>query len=242
MPLVRRLEELVVITNNDITPELAFAIEQEVFPEEFDKKLKINSKKDIEFLLKYGIVNITIKPKGIAESIMLRDLLGADLGELPLNSNIRMILENDRKYGTLNSIRADYPCRASYHYAYRIGMREKGRGYGSRFFAEWAKILIKDENDLMFGFVRAEPPNIPSLRMCLRNGTVIDQINDNVYGPGRSYFRFVLNGKVKTNTKDTKIVLLDNPTYLSEITGTLAEGYIGTRVDQPNTLVFSQRL
>ena len=182
---------------------------------------------------------------GIAESISLETLLNHDilqeaLRSLSFESPLRMVLENDSRYKILRSVRDNYPNQENYHYAHGIAAVPRGLGYGTRLFAERIRRVVR-KDDLMFGFVMASPINIPSIRMYLRQDAVIDKVEENAYEHGKTYFRLIYAKTIKTDLKDSKTFTLEDD-YINQIKSLTAKGYIATRFEQPNSLVFNKRL
>ena len=243
MPKKAVLERLTILTNNDINPQQALEIERKSFHE---PDFRESSLEDMVFLLEKGELLIAEEIDGIAESIPLQKFLEEDASALPCSSTLRMILENDRVHGTLRSIRDDYPNHANHHYGRRLGVAKRGRGYGRNFFVEWTKRIVND-NELMFGFLRASPPNLISIRMCL-SSAVIDKIDQNVYEPGQAYFRFIYNGRTRIIPYVEEKVCLNrsqNGNRIEPAKNLISANYVGTRIEHRGKdyfLVFNKRI
>lgn len=227
--------DITILTNKRINPDLVLIIEKESFVNEPSETLE-----GIEILLQHGtILAIDGKyTKAIAESITLQKLLGLDLVKLPSKSPLKMIWENERRGKVLSSVQEDYPGMNNYHYAHGIAVSEKEQGYGTRLFIERLKMLV--ENDLMFGFVMASPPNIPSIRMYLRQRAMIDNVEHNVYEDGKTYFRMVYCRNFYSGKVVGKVELHDKD--MQDIKLLLAKGYVGVNFEAPNSLLFAKRL
>lgn len=233
-----------ILTNENIDPEIVSKLEQSEFGGE--GKDPSETLEGIRYLWDYGKI---LKPENIdayAESIRLEDLLEHDASELPPQSPLRMIVENDRSNRTLRGIRDQYPGRQNYHYSHGVFVLQKGQGHGSALFKKRIKMLV-GENDLMFGFVMAYPPNIPAIRMALRkamftgDGAVIDKLQDDVYEPGTRYFRWVYDKKI-TYGKRVGAVSLEGRDYMIKIATFLNAGFVATKFEEPNKLVFNRRI
>ena len=239
----KNLQALKFLANKDITPDDIIKIKKESFLNEPSE-----TREGIEFLLEHGKILILKElgePKGIIESINLEALLNPvilqeALIKLSPESPLRRVLENDAQYGTLSSVRYEYPVRKNYHYGHGIAINPKGLGYGTRLFVETIRRLI-GKDGLLFGFVIASPINISPIRMALEQDTIIDKVEDGVYAPGAKYLRLVYDKRVKNNSKDSQTVILEGD-YLARINILLAQGYLATRFECPNTLVFNKRL
>ena len=99
-----------------------------------------------------------------------------------------MIVENNRKNGVLESIKGKYPRRPKYHYLHGIAVDKKGQGYGSWLFGERTKRILGTD-EIEFGFVM--PDNIPSIRMYLKQGALLDKVEEVAYAECQPYFRMV---------------------------------------------------
>lgn len=223
--------QLEVLTNEQIDPNLALRIEQENLdpPETME---------GIRFLLLHGNVLIAPSIGGIAESITLKKLL-ENTPVLPQDSPLKMILENDKRYGVLSSVANDYRGKDEYHYAHGIAVSKRGQGKGSELFRKRIQMIV-GPNDLMFGFVAAEPLNLASLRMYLGNGAVLAGMDNNVYETGRRYFKLIYD-KFMAYGRRVGTVPLDKG-YLTRIAGSLNAGFIATKFEEPNSLVFNIRI
>lgn len=237
-PILRRHPRLgEILTNEKIDPISVSRIEQLEFggegsdpPETLD---------GIKYLLSHGTV---LKPENVdtfAESISLDKLLGNDTNTLPPKSPLRMIVENDRHNRVLRNVRDLYPDRQNYHYSHGVVVVQKGQGYGSALFKKRLKLLV-GENELMFGFIMAYPPNIPAIRMALRNYAVIDKLQGDVYEPGTRYFRWVYDRSI-TFGGNAGAVSLEDANYIQKIAPQLNAGFVGTRF-KDNSIVFNRRI
>ena len=235
MSKITGIERFIVVANENINPELVLKVEKQSFVNEPPE-----TREGIELLLQHGTVLFLNEPnvKAVAESIDLQKLISLDLSRLPSKSPLRMIWENDKETKVLSSIIDDYPRVSNWHYAHGISVSEKGLGYGTALFAELTKRVVK-ENELMLGFIIANPPNIPSLRMCLGQAAILDKVEERVYEPGKSYFRMVYNAKMNyASNAPISIALKDDNIIL--IQRILSRGYVCTEFKQPSWLSFNR--
>lgn len=236
-----RFRGLEVLANERVDTALAHEIEKRAFIDESAETVE-----GLDFLKTHGKL-LLVEDIGIAESIELGELLKLDPEALPPESPLRMAVENNRRNGVLNSVKEKYPNRPNYHYLHGIAVDVKRQGYGSWLFKERAKrILGRDE--IGFGFVM--PDDIPSIRMYLRKGALLDKFEEEVYLAGQPYFRMVhdeslLARSVRRATlskRTPRVVEIGTDKYLSDVRICINSGYVGTKFEPPNSLVFNRRI
>ena len=237
-----RFSRLELLSNGQVTSSLAQEIEKRAFLNE-----PAETAGGLGILANHGKLFLVEDIGGIAESIELDVLLKLNIDALPPESPLRMIVENNRRNGVLDSIKENYPDRKKYHYLHGIAVDVKGQGYGSWLFRERAKIIL-GKDDIGFGFVM--PAHIPSIRMYLRHGALLDKVENDVYVAGKPYFRMVHDESLSVpyirsaalSKRDKLLIKIGGYNYLGEIRSYINAGYVGTRFEQPNKLVFQRRL
>lgn len=236
-----RFRGLEVLVNEQVDTSLAHEIEKKSFVNEPAETVE-----GLDFLKTHGKL-LLVENIGISEAIELGELLKLDPEALPPESPLRMIVENNRKNGVLEHVKGKYPGRSSYHYLHGIAVVVKGRGYGSWLFEERAKrILGRDE--IGFGFVM--PDNIPSIRIYLRRGALLENVEGEVYTKGQPYFRMVHDESILApsvrraalSKRDKMVVRIGTDGYLDGVRVCINSGYAGTKFEPPNSLVFNRRI
>ncbi len=233
---------LEILANEQVDTALAHEIEKRAFVDEPAETVE-----GLDILKTHGKLFLVKEIGGIAESIELDDLLQLNIEALPPKSPLRMILENNRKNKVLESVKERYSKRPRYHYLHGIAVDEKRQGYGSWLFEERAKRIL-GMNEIGFGFVM--PDNIPSIRMYLGHGALLDKVEAEVYLPGRPYFRMVHDESLLVSStrraalskKDKRVIEIGTNRYLSDVRVCLNAGYVGTKFENPNKLVFNRRI
>lgn len=235
---VKSLEGITILTNEQINPEFAVEIERQVFLEEPPETIEALKKmRDIGFLLGINEPNI----KAITQLARLDNLLIIDQNSLPVESPLRMVLENERRYQVLSLTATRYGKEPrQVIYSHGIGVIPQGQGYGTQLHKERLKRFV-GEDDILIGFVMAQPLNVPSLRMHLRHGAVIDKIETDVYEHGKPYFRVVYNAKIKTDSRFVQEGIILVGDYLKQIYYSLERGCVGVRFETPSCLFFKKR-
>ena len=222
---------LEILTNAEIRPEEAHEFKSRVFLNE-----PCESIQGLEFLLRYGKVfvlrdNLTGKIVGIEESVPIGVLLSSeremDLYRLPLQSPLRLIFENEKRYKILRSIKEAYPGKSEYHYAHGIAVEPQGIGRGSILFEERVK-EISGADSLLFGFIMAVPVNDRSLGLYFKHGAVIDRVESHVYEPNKTYFRAVYYKRLEKLAEHCRIKL--TALNLLEIRRHFELGFVGTKI------------
>lgn len=237
-----RFSRLEVLSNKQNNPSAAQEIEKRAFLDEPAETIE-----GLELLANHGRLLLVEDIGGIAESIELDELLRLNIKVLSPESPLRMIVENNKRNGVLDSVKEKYPNRPKYHYLHGIAVDVKGHGYGSWLFGERTKRILGKE-EIEFGFVM--PTNVPSIRMYLRHGALLDKVEHDVYAAGQPYFRMIHDEalsapskrRISLSKRNELAVELGIDNYLSEIRVYLNAGYVGTRFEQPNRLVFQRRL
>ena len=237
MKKIKDLEGQRILTNKEINPSLVREIELAAFTDEPPE-----TREGIEKLLLHGVVLALDDEqiRAVVESISLPKLSLSLVKDLPEGSPLRMIVENDKRYGILRALKKDYPNHQDYHYIHGIAVNQKGIGYGSAMLEEEIRKTI-GANDLMFGFVRAIPPNLPSIGMFLRKGAVIDKIEGTVYEQGKPYFRIVYGANIQLNQSSLGQAVILQGDHVDRIKELLKLGYIGKRFEAPNLLHFAKK-
>ncbi|MBI3026660.1 hypothetical protein HYY70_00970 [Candidatus Woesearchaeota archaeon] len=236
-----RFRGLEVLVNEQVNTPLAHEIEKRAFVDEPAETVE-----GLDFLKTHGKL-LLVENIGIAESIELDELLRLGLDALPPESPLRMIVENNRKNGVLENVKEEYQGRPRYHYLHAIAVDVKGQGYGSWLFGERTKRIL-GRNEIGFGFVM--PDNLPAIRMYLRHGALLDKVEEEVYVKGQPYVRMVHDEsfsvpfvrRATLSRKDKRVVEIGAKRYLSDVRVYLNAGYVGTKFEQPNRLVFQRRL
>lgn len=230
------IEGLTILSSEQIDLDFAANVEKEAFqnkPPETVEGLRLL--KTFGFLLGINEPHV----KGITGLISLENLLKIDASELPSESPLRKIIENENNHKTLTSAAKDYGKKPhEVIYSHGIAVVPQGMGYGSALHQERIKRFVGDE-DLLIAFALAIPPNISSVRIYLRHGAILDKIEEGVYEPGKSYFRMVHNAKTNyASNAPISIALKDDNIIL--IQRILSRGYVCTEFKQPYWLSFNR--
>lgn len=207
----------------------------------------------LEFIIRHeGMLALRDRRTGcieaITEFVNLDVLLNADV-ELPPKSPLAMVIENNEKTGILSAVLRNYPGRAAYYYLHGTAAQTKRRGYGTRLVVERSKRLSSGDT-IQFAFLLATPPNIPSLKMVLGQGAIVDKFEQQAYENGVPYFRIVYDERMSTRVDRIRALSQDCPwsisleraNYIREVERCLNAGYVGTRFESPSTIVFQRRL
>ena len=235
-----RFKGIEVLVNEQVDTALAHEIEERAFVNEPPETIE-----GLDAIKRHGTL-LLAKGMGVAEAIELGELLRLNLEALPPESPLRMIAENNIKNRVLENVKEKYSGRPKYHYLHGIAVVVKRQGYGSWLFRERTKRILGPD-EIEFGFVM--PDNVPSIRMYLRHDTLLDKVEDEVYSKGQPYFRMVHDESLSVpyvrraalSRRDKRAVEIGADRYLANVRIFLNAGYVGTKFEPPNRLVFQRR-
>lgn len=224
---------LEIISNDAISvPDAVEAERRLLGPSETEEGMR--------FLLKYGRV-LAIRDKetgrlvGLAESLnldyflrptlqMVLQNVAEQLDALPPESPLRKALENQRQSRMLSQVMEQYPERRNYHYIHGIAFDNDIVWNNLIIFSKKVQDIAGKDGSL-FGYALADRLSLPSLRIFLKHGGIIDREEADVYMPRERYLRVVYDRNLKIGT-ERKYLHLESG--FSGMTSLLEQGFVGT--------------
>jgi hypothetical protein len=209
------------------------------------------------FLQSGGEVLLLSRDNGFLERIPLENLLRMEFKDLSVTSPLRQIAE---KRDVLERARSAYEFTGKeLWYGHGIGTVVRQIGDGSTMaalaFGRSLKRLAEYEESsntrVLFGYIDIGPTresvNIPSFKMSLGVGAVIDGFEHEVYSPEVPYLRVSHGVNYRFEPINTRSVDLSRENYIEKIIGLLDQGFIGTKiVEQRNSgsyfMIFQKNL